>query len=88
MDARIGEVWAELGLDPALLDQEVGSLSGGEAARCGLAALLLSRFDVYLLDEPTNDLDLDSLDRLERWISRLDAAVVLVSHDRRSWPTS
>ncbi|MEZ5215875.1 MAG: ABC-F family ATP-binding cassette domain-containing protein [Ilumatobacteraceae bacterium] len=82
VDARIGEVWAELGLDPALLDQEVGSLSGGEAARCGLAALLLSRFDVYLLDEPTNDLDLDSLDRLERWISRLDAAVVLVSHDR------
>ena len=58
------------------------SLSGGEAARAGLAALLLARFDVFLLDEPTNDLDLDGLDRLERWIDELRAAVVLVSHDR------
>jgi ATPase subunit of ABC transporter with duplicated ATPase domains len=44
--------------------------------------LLLSRFDVFLLDEPTNDLDLDGLDRLERWILGLDAPVLLVSHDR------
>ena len=44
------------------------TLSGGEAARAGLAALLLARFDVFLLDEPTNDLDLDGLARLERWI--------------------
>ena len=43
---------------------------------------MLARFDVYLLDEPTNDLDLDGLDRLERWIIGLPAAVVLVSHDR------
>ena len=68
LPARIGEVWADLGLADDLLDQPTASLSGGEAARVGLAALLLSRFDVYLLDEPTNDLDLDGLDRLERWI--------------------
>ena len=80
--ARIGGVWSELGLADGLLDQPTASLSGGEAARVGLAALLLSRFDVYLLDEPTNDLDLDGLDRLERWVTALQAPVLLVSHDR------
>ena len=80
--ARIGGVWAELGLADGLLDEPTASLSGGEAARVGLAALLLSRFDVYLLDEPTNDLDLDGLDRLERWVTALQAPVLLVSHDR------
>jgi ATPase subunit of ABC transporter with duplicated ATPase domains len=83
LDARIGEVCDELGLTARLLDQPAGTLSGGEAARVNLSALLLSRFDVYLLDEPTNDLDLDGLDRLERWVTGLDAAVLLVSHDRR-----
>ena len=58
------------------------SLSGGQAARVGLAALLLSRFDVVLLDEPTNDLDLDGLERLERFVLQLRGGVVLVSHDR------
>jgi ATPase subunit of ABC transporter with duplicated ATPase domains len=82
MASRIGGVFADLGLDAALLAQPMATLSGGEAARVGLAALLLSRFDVYLLDEPTNDLDLDGLDRLERWIAALERGVVLVSHDR------
>jgi ATPase subunit of ABC transporter with duplicated ATPase domains len=82
LSARSGEVWADLGLAPDVLDQPTASLSGGEAARVGLAALLLSRFDVYLLDEPTNDLDLDGLERLERWIGALEPPVVLVSHDR------
>nr|MBA3288038.1 ABC-F family ATP-binding cassette domain-containing protein [Acidimicrobiia bacterium] len=82
LDARSGQVWADLGLAARLLDQPTASLSGGEAARAGLAALLLARFDVFLLDEPTNDLDLDGLDRLERWITGLAAGVVLVSHDR------
>ena len=54
------------------LDREMTALSGGQAARAGLAALLLSRFDVFLLDEPTNDLDLDGLARLERFVA--DAA--------------
>jgi ATPase subunit of ABC transporter with duplicated ATPase domains len=81
-EARLGEVWHELGLDERLLDQPTLTLSGGEAARSSLASLLLSRFDVFLLDEPTNDLDLDGLDRLERWMTGLDAPVVVVSHDR------
>jgi ATPase subunit of ABC transporter with duplicated ATPase domains len=81
-DARVGEVWADLGLGAALLEQRMPSLSGGEAARAGLAALLLARFDVFLLDEPTNDLDLDGLARLERFVNGLSAGCVIVSHDR------
>ncbi len=58
------------------------ALSGGQAARAGLASLLLSRYDVFLLDEPTNDLDLDGLERLERFVSGLRAGTVVISHDR------
>ncbi|MBD8466894.1 ABC-F family ATP-binding cassette domain-containing protein [Plantibacter sp. CFBP 8798] len=84
LEERIPAVLADLGLD---LDADVTttmmtSLSGGQAARVGLAALLLSRFDIVLLDEPTNDLDLDGLERLERFVQGLRGGVVLVSHDR------
>jgi ATPase subunit of ABC transporter with duplicated ATPase domains len=81
LDERLPPVLADLGLDVdagALMT----SLSGGQAARAALAALLLSRFDVVLLDEPTNDLDLAGLERLEGFVSSLRAGVVLVSHDR------
>ncbi|GAA5166207.1 ABC-F family ATP-binding cassette domain-containing protein [Amycolatopsis dongchuanensis] len=81
LDERTGEVAAEVGL-AVDLDQPMTSLSGGQAARAGLASLLLSRYDVFLLDEPTNDLDLDGLERLERFVTGLRAATVLVSHDR------
>ncbi|WP_439380518.1 ABC-F family ATP-binding cassette domain-containing protein [Amycolatopsis lexingtonensis] len=81
LDDRAAEVAADLGL-AVDLDQPMTSLSGGQAARAGLASLLLSRYDVFLLDEPTNDLDLDGLARLERFVSGLRAPTVLVSHDR------
>ncbi|MCD0450448.1 ATP-binding cassette domain-containing protein [Actinocorallia sp. API 0066] len=81
LDERAEEVAADLGLAVGL-DQEMASLSGGQAARAGLASLLLSRYDVFLLDEPTNDLDLDGLERLEKFVTSLRAATVLVSHDR------
>ena len=61
------------------------ALSGGQAARAGLASLLLSRYDIFLLDEPTNDLDLEGLDRLERFVGdvhRQGSPLVVVSHDR------
>jgi ATPase subunit of ABC transporter with duplicated ATPase domains len=79
--ARASSVCTELGLGVEL-ERAVGELSGGEAGRAALAAILLSRFDVYLLDEPTNDLDLDGLERLERFLASLAGAVVVVSHDR------
>ncbi len=58
------------------------SLSGGQAARVNLASLLLSRYDVFLLDEPTNDLDIAGLEILEGFVRGLRAGTVLVSHDR------
>ncbi len=82
LDARLDEIWANLGLATRLLDQPTTTLSGGEAARAGLATLLASRYDIYLLDEPTNDLDLDGLARLETWFTGLTAGAIVVSHDR------
>ena len=82
LEERTEEVADDLGLATELLDAEMTSLSGGQAARANLASLLLARFDVFLLDEPTNDLDLAGLDRLERWVRELRAGTVLVSHDR------
>src|SRR5207245_1342351 len=66
---RAAAACAELGLDPAWLHQTVETMSGGEAARAGLAAILLARLDVFLLDEPTNNLDFAGLDRLERFVT-------------------
>ncbi|MFF7684323.1 ABC-F family ATP-binding cassette domain-containing protein [Microbacterium sp. NPDC007973] len=81
LDERMPQVLADLGLKVGP-DAEMTGLSGGQAARVGLAALLLSRFDIALLDEPTNDLDLDGLERLEDFVRGLRGGVVLVSHDR------
>ncbi|MCE7011452.1 ATP-binding cassette domain-containing protein [Kibdelosporangium philippinense] len=64
------------------LDLPMTALSGGQAARVGMASLLLSRYDIFLLDEPTNDLDLEGLERLEKFVTELRAGTVLVSHDR------
>ena len=80
-DARAGAVLDDIGLGRRAT-RELASLSGGEAARAALAAILLARFDVFLLDEPTNNLDFAGLDRLERFLDGLAAGVVLVSHDR------
>ncbi|MFF3561504.1 ABC-F family ATP-binding cassette domain-containing protein [Streptomyces sp. NPDC002574] len=81
LDERAEEVAASLGLTVGL-DLPMTALSGGQAARAGLASLLLSRYDVFLLDEPTNDLDLDGLERLEAFVTGLKAGTVVVSHDR------
>jgi ATPase subunit of ABC transporter with duplicated ATPase domains len=79
--ARARAAAADVGL-AGRLDDEIASMSGGEAARAALAAILLARFDVFLLDEPTNNLDFAGLARLERFLDELEAGVVLVSHDR------
>ncbi|MER7160599.1 ABC-F family ATP-binding cassette domain-containing protein [Streptomyces lydicus] len=81
LDERAEETAAQLGLSIGL-DQPMTALSGGQAARASLASLLLSRYDIFLLDEPTNDLDLDGLQRLESFVTGLRAGTVLVSHDR------
>jgi ATPase subunit of ABC transporter with duplicated ATPase domains len=80
-EERAEEVVAEVAPGVAL-DALTTGLSGGQAARVGLAALLLSRHDVLLLDEPTNDLDLTGLAQLERFVDGARAGIVVVSHDR------
>ncbi len=85
LEERLPAVLADLGLEPDAVQPDstlMTALSGGQAARVGLAALMASRFDVVLLDEPTNDLDLDGLARLEHFVRDLRGGVVLVSHDR------
>jgi ATPase subunit of ABC transporter with duplicated ATPase domains len=95
---RIPQALADVGLVHAARDAGLGdagdgdlrnvivsTLSGGQKARVGLAALMLARFDVFLLDEPTNDLDLAGLARLEQLVGEMrqsGAAIVVVSHDR------
>ncbi|HEU5066412.1 MAG TPA: ABC-F family ATP-binding cassette domain-containing protein [Gaiellaceae bacterium] len=81
LQARVGSALRRVGLEVSL-EHELGALSGGERGRAALASILLSRFDVYLLDEPTNDLDFAGLELLERFVATVKGGVVLVSHDR------
>ncbi len=85
-DDRVPAALAGVGLDASKGPGDlVAVLSGGQKARVGLAALALARFDVFCLDEPTNDLDLDGLALLEQFVAdavKRPAAVVVVSHDR------
>ena len=81
-EARLTTTLEQVGLPPGLAGQPAAALSGGQAARLALAAILLARFDVTLLDEPTNDLDFDGLSRLEDLVARRRGAMVIVSHDR------
>src|SRR5919108_939596 len=71
-----------LGFRDEHLDRSLETFSGGELTRASLARALVSEPDLLLLDEPTNHLDIDSLEWLEQALLGLDAAVILVAHDR------
>jgi ATP-binding cassette subfamily F protein uup len=75
--------WAKRFLfSPDRLDQQIGTLSGGERARILIARLVLKPADILLLDEPTNDLDIETLEILEESLLTFPGAVVLITHDR------
>jgi len=68
--------------DPGLADAQIGSLSGGERSRLLLAREFARAANLLVLDEPTNDLDLETLDLLQEVIADYDGTVLIVSHDR------
>src|SRR5215210_6421836 len=90
LDHAGGYAWRErtagvvrgLGFSDADLDRALTTFSGGELTRASLARALAGDPDLLLLDEPTNHLDVESIEWLERELQSLDAAVILVAHDR------
>ncbi len=90
LEALGGYLWRDratvmargLGFAEADLDRPLDTFSGGQLTRASLARALATNADVLLLDEPTNHLDIESLEWLEQTLIGLDAAVVLVAHDR------
>ncbi len=80
---EIGDAAREVGLTEELLyaDRPVSSLSGGERVKLQLACLRMARPDALLLDEPSNDIDIETLEWLERFILSSEAPVLFVSHD-------
>ena len=79
---RAASVVRGLGFTDDDLDRPLATFSGGELTRASLARALASQPDLLLLDEPTNHLDIESLEWLEQMLKTLDAAVILVAHDR------
>ena len=79
---RAASVLRGLGFADTDLDRRLDTFSGGELTRASLGRALAGDPDLVLLDEPTNHLDLESLEWLERELETLDAAVILVAHDR------
>jgi ATP-binding cassette subfamily F protein uup len=68
--------------DPSLIEARIGTLSGGEQSRILLAREFAREANLLVLDEPTNDLDLETLDLLQEVIADYDGTVLIVSHDR------
>jgi ATP-binding cassette subfamily F protein 3 len=79
---RVDVILRGLGFAEPDFGRSLSTFSGGELTRASLARALSGDPDLLLLDEPTNHLDLESLEWLERELATLDAAVILVAHDR------
>ncbi|MGF7053780.1 ATPase subunit of ABC transporter with duplicated ATPase domains [Bosea sp. OAE752] len=82
LDGRAREVLDGLGFSPAMVEGDVGALSGGWKMRVALARILLMAPDAMLLDEPSNHLDIESLIWLEEFLKGYEGALLMTSHDR------
>ena len=80
---EIGSLFHKLQLNPDKLKQKLGLLSGGEKTKILLMLILKSQADIFLLDEPTNNLDLRGLILLENFIESSQKGFLIVSHDRK-----
>ena len=80
IEATAKEVLSKLGINK--LDQQVGTLSGGQQKRLALAKILIDEPDFLILDEPTNHLDLDMIEWLEGFLQRPNLTLFMVTHDR------
>jgi len=79
---RLDVMLAGFGLSDVSTDRPINSLSSGQKSKVFMVGMLLSNPDVLLLDEPTNNLDLTALIWLEDFLMRIDAACIIISHDR------
>ncbi len=82
IDHRIERILSGLGFVEAEFQKPVGQLSGGQKNRLALAKLLLAEPDLMILDEPSNHLDIDATQWLEKFLAASQATILLVSHDR------
>ena len=81
-EAKVRRVLRGLGFQEEQFDRPVGSFSGGEKTRIGLARILVRDYALLFLDEPTNHLDLDSVEWLENYLKDYPGAALIISHDR------
>ena len=79
---QLRDVLARFGLKGEIVNQRVGSLSGGERSKTALAKVAALNANLLILDEPTNDLDAETLELLENVLMEYSGTVLLVSHDR------
>ncbi len=79
---EIFSILSDLRLEASILTRRMEELSGGEKTKLGLVRILLSDYDFYLLDEPTNNLDIHALNVLEKFMKESSKCFLIVSHDR------
>lgn len=79
---KVSEYFSRFGMDfDTMCEQKMGSLSGGEKVKVQFIKLLVHEYDVLCLDEPTNDIDLETLELIEKFITESDLTFILISHD-------